>query len=273
MRHQHRFQVAWALSLLTPALCSAQGLPNPFAGNPQAIEDGRKMFSISCATCHGQNGEGAQSQAEGIRPPDLTRGQFKAGRQDEDLFRVISEGVKGTEMPSFASIGPDQIWRLVTFVRSLSRVAPVITGNPANGETLFWGKGNCGRCHEMAGKGTRFGPDLARAGGFGRRGGAQNLKKAIVDPNDDVTQGFAVITVVTRDKKTITGLQRWLDNFSTRLVEESGVEHTFLRDEVVSVKREMRSLMPDNYGKIFSASELDDIIAYILKNRSEVNSR
>jgi putative heme-binding domain-containing protein len=256
--------------LLAPALCSAQ---NPFAGSPEAVADGRKLFAVSCATCHGQNGEGAQSQAEGIRPPDLTRGQFNAGRQDTDLFRVISEGVKGSEMPSFASMGPDQIWRLVTFVRSLSRSNAVITGNPAAGEALFFGKGNCGRCHEVAGKGTKFGPDLARAGGFGCRGGPQNLKKSIVDPDADITQGFAVITVVTRDNKKITGLQRWLDNFSTRLVDESGVEHTFLRSEVVSINREMRTLMPTNYGKLFSASELDDVVAYIMKNRNEVNSR
>src|SRR5438876_10379046 len=148
MKTRNFFRWTWPMVLLAPTLCNAQGLPNPFAGNPQAIEDGLKVFSISCAPCHGQNGEGAQSQAEGIRPPDLTRGQFKAGRADEDLFRVISEGVKGTEMPSFASVGPDQIWRLVTFVRSLSRVAPAINGNPAAGEALFFGKGNCDRCHE-----------------------------------------------------------------------------------------------------------------------------
>ena len=273
MTHPLHIELACAL-LLAPALVNAQPpTSNPFAGRPEAIEDGRKLFAVSCATCHGQNGEGAQAQAEGMRPPDLTRGQFKAGRQDEDLFRVVSEGVKGTEMPSFASLGPDQIWRLVTFVRSLSRVAPVIEGNPAAGEALFFGKGNCGKCHEMGGKGTRFGPDLARGGGFGRRGGGQNLKKAIVDPNDDITQGFAVITVVTKDNRKITGLQRWLDNFSTRLIDESGEERTFLRSEVLSVKREMRSLMPDNYGKLFTDSELTDIVAYIMKTRSEVNSR
>src|SRR5436853_7022379 len=138
MKFRFFSDLACCVLLLAPVLLNAQGLPNPFAGSREAIEDGRKIFSTSCATCHGQNGEGAEAQAEGMRPPDLTQGQFKAGRQDDDLFRVISEGVKGTEMPSFASLGPEQIWRLVTFVRSLSRVAPVIEGNPAAGEALFF---------------------------------------------------------------------------------------------------------------------------------------
>lgn len=271
MRNAHVTQSLW-MAVLAPALCLAQQSSNPFAGSPQAVADGQKLFSQSCAPCHGRNGEGAQAQAEGMRPPDLTRGVFKAGRRDDDLFRVISEGVRGTEMPSFKSLGNDQVWRLVTFVRSLSVTKPVLNGNPANGETLFWGKGDCGRCHQMGSRGNRFGPNLGMAGG--RRGNStQKMKEAIVDPNADITPGFAVITVVTKDGKKVTGLERWYDNFSVRLVDESGSERTFLRDEITSAAREMRSLMPDNYGKVFSESELNDLIAYIVKTRSEANSQ
>ena len=270
MRHDHWPKSAWAALLLAPAVCCAQGGANPFAGNAQAAADGQQLFSSSCAPCHGKHGEGAQGQAEGMRPPDLTLGVFKAGKRDEDLFRVISDGVRGTEMPSFKSLGVDQIWRLVVFVRTLSVVTPVLKGNPASGEALFWSKGGCGKCHQMGLRGGRLGPDLTHGG---RGSNAQNLKKDIVDPNDDITPGFAVITVVTRDSKKISGLERWLDNFSVRLVDESGNERTFLRDEVTSVAREMRSTMPDNYGKIFSEAELDDLVAYIMKTRSEANSQ
>ena len=84
---------------------------------------------------------------------------------------------------------------------------------------------------------------------------------------------LSVVTVVTRDKKTISGLQRFYDNFSARLIDASGAERTFLRDEVLSIRREMRSLMPDNYGKLFSEAELDQLVAYLMKIRSEANPR
>jgi hypothetical protein len=42
---------------------------------------------------------------------------------------------------------------------------------------------------------------------------------------------------------------------------------------VTSVTREMRSTMPENYGKTFSDAELNDLVAYIVKTRSEVNSQ
>ena len=87
MRHAYGPKSAWVALSLAPALCCAQAVVNPFAGNAQAAVDGQKLFSVSCAPCHGKNGEGAQGQAEGMRPPDLTRGVFKAGRRDEDLFQ------------------------------------------------------------------------------------------------------------------------------------------------------------------------------------------
>lgn len=255
---------------LVPAMCYAQAVVNPFAGSPQAAADGQKIFSQSCAPCHGRNGEGAQGQAEGMRPPDLTRGVFKAGRRDEDLFRVISDGVRGTEMPSFRSLGADQIWRLIVFIRTLSVITPVLNGDASKGEALFWGKGDCGRCHRVGSRGGRFGPDLTRGG---RRNNAEKTKKSITDPNADISPGFAIITVVTRDGKKLSGLERWFDNFSARLVDQSGNEQTFLRDEVTSITREMRSVMPDNYGRMFNETELNDLVAYIVKIQSEANSQ
>ena len=270
MASTHLLKSGLLLMALVPGLCPGQALTNPFAGNAQAVADGKKLFAQSCAPCHGRDGTGGQGQAEGMRPPDLTRGVFKAGKQDSDLFRVISQGVKGTEMPSFSSLGNEQIWRLVTFVRSLSAVAPVLTGDPAAGEALFWGKGNCGSCHQIGTRGTRLGPDLTRGG---RRSNAKYLKESIIDPNADITPGFAIITVETRDHRKISGLERWLDNFSARLIDQSGNERTFLRDEVISINREMRSTMPGNYSKMFSAADIDNLVAYIQKMRSEANSQ
>src|SRR5579862_5373772 len=152
MAFTHWLKSAPLVMALAAGSCFGQAQTNPFAGNAQAVADGAKLFAQSCAPCHGRDGTGGQGQAEGMRPPDLTRGVFKAGRQDSDLFRVVSQGVRGTEMPSFASLGNEQIWRLITFVKSLSAVAPVLTGNPAAGETLFWAKA-------IAAAATKSGPE------------------------------------------------------------------------------------------------------------------
>lgn len=261
----HYMQLAVLLLVLGPGIRAQTG-PNPLARNPRAVEEGGKLFAVSCAPCHGRNGEGAQGQAEGVRPPDLTRRVLKAGSRDEDLFQVIAKGVPAGGMPGFETLGVDALWRLVAFVRSLSRSEGSVAGSAAAGEVLFWGKGSCGRCHAVGSRGTNIGPDLTRGG---RRSTAQRVRRSIVAPDEEIAEGYELVTIVTPDGKTATGVARFYDDFSVRLVDASGNERTYLRDEAVSVTREMRSLMPDDYGKIFSGSQVDDLVAYIMRIRSE----
>ncbi len=258
-------QLAVLLLVLGPGIRAQTG-PNPLARNPQAVEEGGKLFAVSCAPCHGRNGEGGQGHAEGVRAPDLTRRVLKAGTHDEDLFRVIAKGVPAGGMPGFEPLGADSIWRLVAFVRSLSRSEGTIAGNAAAGEVLFWGKGGCGRCHAVGARGINIGPDLTRGG---RRSTAQRVRRSIVAPDEEIAEGYELVTIVTPDGKTATGVARFYDSFSVRLVDTSGNERTYLRDEVVSMTREMRSLMPGDYGKVFSNQEVDDLVAYIMRVRSE----
>ncbi|MGH9668457.1 MAG: c-type cytochrome [Bryobacteraceae bacterium] len=243
------------LIALVAGLAPAQSA-NPFAGNTKGVEVGRGMFRIYCAACHG-------IQARGGRGPDLTRGVYNSGDQDSDLFRTISQGIAGTEMGSFAdALQPDNIWRIVAFIRSVSNsgVGAPVTGDPERGEALFWGKGACGQCHTVNARGGRFGPDLSRAG---RQRSYAYLRSSIVEPNLDIADGYHTLTVVTPDGRTITGIERGLDNFTAQLSDASGKFYSFDKSQVGSVRRETRSLMPDNYGAVLSAAEIDDLLAYL----------
>jgi hypothetical protein len=71
--------------------------------------------------------------------------------------------------------------------------------------------------------------------------------------------------VVTRAGKKITGVEQAFDNFSARLVDLVGEVRSFQKEEVTSMKREFRSLMPDSYRSAFAANELDDLVAYLAR--------
>ncbi|HKE25357.1 MAG TPA: c-type cytochrome [Bryobacteraceae bacterium] len=256
------------MALLSVGFASvhAQTVGNATGLGRRLVEEGGRLFSASCAPCHGRNGEGAQGQSEGLKPPDLTSGVFRHGNRDEDVFKVIANGVPGTGMPSFEPLGADAIRSLVAFVRSLSRSGATASGDAASGEALFWGKGNCGRCHTLAGRGGNLGPNLNSGR---RRNDVARLKQSIVAPDDEIAEGYEVVSVTTPDGKTMTGIARFYDSFSVRLLTVSGEERTFFRDELTSVRRDMRSLMPADYGKRLSPKELDDLVAYIVKVRQE----
>jgi cytochrome c oxidase cbb3-type subunit III len=238
-------------------LASAQ-TSNPYANDPKAAEAGNGFFRIYCAACHGREAQG------GGRGPDLTRGSFTNGDQDADLFRVISSGVPGTDMAAFGErVGGENIWRIIAFIRSKANNESKISGNSASGEALFWGKGTCGNCHTVGARGNRMGPDLTLVG---RTRGVTYLRAAVAEPDKDIAPGYQTVTVVTREGKTISGIQKAIDDFSVEFMDLQGNYYSFDRGALQSVKQENRSLMPA-YDKVFSEAEMNDLLAYLLTLR------
>ncbi len=74
-----------------------------------ALSRGRKLFKDNCAECHGSEGRGDGRKKLkddfGSRtwPRNLTKPwTFRAGAKAEDIYRRITTGIQGTQMPSFA---------------------------------------------------------------------------------------------------------------------------------------------------------------------------
>ena len=89
---------------------------NPHLGNESALVDGKTIYDTNCKGCHGSDGKGSLPGQ-----PDFTNDTYWTGINDKDLFDIISEGKKGTSMPSFKdSLNEDEIWKVLAFEKSLS---------------------------------------------------------------------------------------------------------------------------------------------------------
>ena len=242
---------------LLAAACHAQ---NPRSDDPQAAETGRWTFRIFCAPCHGIH-------AEGGRGPDLTRGTYSVGEQDKDLYSVIARGIPGTEMPPYGDrMDADGIWRLVTYIRSVARKdSETIQGDASAGARLFWNKGACGQCHRVGSRGSGIGPDLTRVG---RQRSVKYLRTSLIAPDADITPGFGTIKVVLPNGKTISGVERGIDNFSAQFIDLGGKYYSFVREDMASFAREPRSMMP-SYATAFTPSEINDLLVYLISLRGD----
>jgi mono/diheme cytochrome c family protein len=87
---------------------------NPFANDPAAPAAGRALFDGACSACHGTGAGGSE------RAPALNSGTFQHGGADTDLFQTIRAGVPNTAMPAFTAMPTDNVWKLVTYIKSLS---------------------------------------------------------------------------------------------------------------------------------------------------------
>jgi putative heme-binding domain-containing protein len=226
---------------------------SPIPERPSAVGAGRAIFVANCASCH--TGDGRNGRA-----PDLGAARFRGDKSDEELYWVIADGVKGSDMPAWAGrLKEDEIWRLVAFLRSPNNKETEVLGNAAKGEALFWGRGQCGNCHAVRGKGNHIGPDLTD---IGIRRSVAYLRNSLTREGPAVLEAFQGVTVVTRTGQTITGIEKALDDFSVVLIDFSGKVYSFDREALKSIVREKRSLMP-SYAQSLSDSERNDLMAWL----------
>jgi mono/diheme cytochrome c family protein len=119
-----RWVVLLAGSLLLPGPALAQDFAakgfriaptTPRESTPEDVAAGKALYEDKCTQCHGAEGDGQGEMADLLdpRPRDFRRAIYKIRRTpqgelptDEDLFRIIGNGMSETSMPRRASCRP-----------------------------------------------------------------------------------------------------------------------------------------------------------------------
>jgi putative heme-binding domain-containing protein len=250
------------------------GPPNPFAGNEQAIGEGREVYNRVCTACHGVDG------TAGDRGPALgAPGRRYLRNTDRELLDAIAKGIPGTQMPPMGLAENDAL-KVAAYVKGLRGTAidAPAKGNVAGGEQIFWGKGECGNCHMLRGKGGLTGPDLSNIASMRK---VSSLRDAMTKADHRVPgdggrhetvlyplASYRPVRVVTRDGKTVRGVIRNEDSFTLQVMGTDNALHLFARDELREVTEEGKSLMPTDYDRRLTAAEFQDLLAFLSRQGS-----
>lgn len=245
---------------------------NPLRSNPATLKEGESLFRANCSPCHGINAKG------GGRGPDLTSGRWSHGSSDADIFRTISDGVPGTEMPA-NTFADSEIWTLVTYLRSLSPAKPVrVAGDPQRGEELFTRQQGCSACHMVRGKGGALGPDLSR---IGASRSIASLTESIREPDKELSDGmldpnrwgppivYDTVIVTTADGREIKGLAKNEDTFSLQFMDMQQNLHSYAKSELKKVTHLRKSVMPAYSDQMLTDSDLQDLLAFLVTLRGQ----
>ncbi|OGW48636.1 MAG: hypothetical protein A2Z50_04090 [Nitrospirae bacterium RBG_19FT_COMBO_42_15] len=86
-------------------------------------EAGKKIYAGKCSLCHGAAGKGDGPAGASTNPKATNfTDKAKMTKSDDELFKIISDGSKGTAMMGYAgSISEQERWDLVAYIRSLSK--------------------------------------------------------------------------------------------------------------------------------------------------------
>lgn len=242
--------------------------PNPFSGDPKGVAEGRELYNRTCTVCHGYDGTpGEQGPALGAS------GRRYLRTTDAEIFDAIRKGIPGTLMPG-TGLGETDAWKVASYIRSLRGTAidAPAEGDAAHGEQIFWGKGNCGECHMLRGRGGLLGPDLSNLAG---RRKLYSIRDALTKAEHVVaTDGgrhelslaplntYQAVRVVTRDGKTLSGVLQNEDTFSVQMLGTDNELHMFSRDELRQVEYQ-KSIMPTDYDQRLGADEFRDLLAFL----------
>ncbi len=129
------------------------------------LAQGRQLFLNYCATCHGRRGDGRTATGLALRPPARDLTSFEMA--DTQLWRVLQNGVPGTDMPgwSHALVG-DQMAAVVAYTRRLGRRDQLSARQRVASDSALQEAGrrvylaHCTRCHGEKGQGD--GPEASR---------------------------------------------------------------------------------------------------------------
>jgi len=247
------------------------GPANPFLGNEQAAREGETLYGQHCTTCHGSNGGGGE-----IGPAIVSSDRAALGVNDAQTFNTIKNGVPGTPM-SAQKLTDDEIWKITTYIHALRGTAldSPVQGDVAHGEEVFFGKGQCGNCHMLKGKGGLTAPDLTNIAAVRKSStitaaltkekhkeyGSGGAHLSTLPPDDR----WLPVHVTTADGKVTDGVLLNEDSYSIQMIGNDQQLHLFDRTKLKRVVIDPKSLMPTDYDKRLTAVEFKDLMAFLTR--------
>jgi cytochrome c oxidase cbb3-type subunit III len=239
------------------ALVAQQSKKAKAPGQPDAAGvQARRDYETRCSSCHGLDGRG------GERAPNIATDPAIMTLPGGDIFKIIRNGLPSKGMPAFGYLSDAQIKSMVSFLRLMGTKSgwQFLSGNPAQGGALFFGKAGCGQCHMMRGRGGFLGSDLTEYAATHSPGEAREV---ILNPGRLRNPNQEMVEIVTRAGEQFSGVVRNEDNFSFQLMGADGAFHNFMKSDVERMERSANPIMPADYGRRLDASELNDLVSYL----------
>jgi putative heme-binding domain-containing protein len=217
------------------------------------VENGARLYSASCATCHGPRGDAVRGVA-------LFGGSFRRATTDDEVARVILTGIPGTSMPP-NNYSEAEAGMIVAYLRGAARGGvTATTGDAVRGRAIFSGKGRCTTCHSET---SRMAPSLSDVGVVRR---PLEIEQALVDPSADINYDYRFVRAVTKNGDVVIGRLLNQSSFSVQILDAKEQLRSFDRSDLKEFAIKTTSEMP-SYRGVLDTQEIADVVTYLVTLR------
>jgi mono/diheme cytochrome c family protein len=114
------------LAKAAPQEPTAAAPANNARSTPASRERAKKLYTMDCALCHGDNGNGKTDLVKdmGLTIQDWTDPKTLANRSDQELFSVIRNGKDKMPAEAEGRAKNDDVYALVAYIREMSKHQP-----------------------------------------------------------------------------------------------------------------------------------------------------
>ncbi|HXJ59143.1 MAG TPA: PVC-type heme-binding CxxCH protein [Verrucomicrobiae bacterium] len=188
-------------------------------------------------------------EAGQVNRSELNASQVELLRQQKDpALREHAERLLAASIPAGRQQAIDAL-----------RPALQLSGNIAQGQTIFTDR--CAICHRLGQLGHNLGPDLATI----KAAGKEKLLVNILDPNREVNPSFLSYEIETRDGENLTGIIVNESAASLTLRQAGDVETAILRTNILAMRSQGKSLMPEGLEAGLTPQGLADLMEFLLQ--------
>jgi len=143
---------------------------------------------------------------------------------------------------------------------SESRFRPALQlqGTAERGRVVF--RVRCVQCHQFAGEGQPFGPELTSA----RTASREHILAAILEPNLNVSTEYSTWVLLTKEGENLIGIKAEDDLPTVTLHQPGGRQLVWPRLNVRSAENLNWSLMPEGLEQGLSTQDMADLLEYMM---------
>ena len=134
-------------------------------------------------------------------------------------------------------------------------------GNASEGKKLYNAVATCSQCHQVGIEGKNVGPALTE---IGSKLSKDALYASILAPSAGISHNFEAFAARTDEDEVIIGLKVSDTPESVTIRDAKGIERTILRKNLEEIKKQEKSLMPENLQETMNEQGLVDLVEYLV---------